>query len=192
MILTQSVSAEPELYFGDVEVLDDGSKIVSLIVKDIKNLGSCDVNIKYIVSDAEVTGLTSGDGNNALTVQSGDIDNKAGLVQVIAWDVNTAHSNTVVLCNIAYNGNDSNPFKVNSAELFDYTNYNQIKHTGNNDIDTSSGKPSIDPIAIKATDNSTASVATVSGDDNDGISGFGLLTGLMVMLIAVQLLRKSK
>ncbi|MBC2697700.1 MAG: hypothetical protein HF974_05005 [ANME-2 cluster archaeon] len=40
MTLALPVSAEPELYFGEVKTLEDGSKIVSLMVKDVDNLGS--------------------------------------------------------------------------------------------------------------------------------------------------------
>jgi len=214
MTLALPVSAAPELYFGEVETLEDGSKIVSLIVKDVNNLGSCDANIEYTTSGVEVTGVTSGDGN-ALTVQTSDIDNTAGLVQITAWDVSTAHSGTEVICNIVYMGSDSNPFEIHSAELFDYTTYDKIQHSGNNDIDRSSGKSTVKPTAIKAADDSATSVATVSGgeadgegvvaeyteiveetngssrEDNKGIPGFGLLTGLSVMLITVRLLRKK-
>jgi len=214
MTLALPVSAEPELYFGEVETLEDGSKVVSLMVKDVDNLGSCEVNIEFTTSGVEVTGVTSGDGN-ALTVQSSDIDNTAGLVKITAYDANTAYSGTVVICNIAYMESDSNPFKISSAELFDYDSYEKIQHTGNNDIDRSSGKSTVKPTATKAVDDSATSVATVSvgeadgegvvaesteiadetngspGEDNDGIPGFGLLTGLSVMLIAVQLLRKK-
>jgi hypothetical protein len=215
MTLALPVSATPELYFGEVETLEDGSKIVSLIVKDVNNLGSCDVNIEYTTSGVEVTGVTSGDGN-ALTVQSLDIDNTAGLVKITAWDASTAHSGTVVICNIVYTGSDSNPFEIHSAELFDYDSYDKIHHTGSNDIERSSGKSTINPTAIKAANDSATSVATVSGgeadgegvvaesteivdetngssrEDNKGIPGFGLLTGLSVMLITVRLLREDK
>jgi len=214
MTLALPVSAEPELYFGEVETLEDGSKIVSLMVKDVDNLGSCDANIEFTTSGVEVTGVTSGDGN-ALIVQTSEINNTEGFVKVAAWDVSTAHSGTVVICNIAYTGSDSNPFKISSAELFDYDSYEKIQHTGNNDIDRSPGKSTVKPTATKAVDDSATSVATVSvgeadgegvvaesteiadetngsaGEDNDGIPGFGLLTGLSVMLIAVQLLRKK-
>ena len=209
------VSAEPELYFGDVKTLEDGSKIVSLMVKDVNNLGTCGAEIKFTTSGVEVTEVTPGDGN-ALRVQTSDIDNTAGLVKITALDASTGHSGTVVICNIAYMGSDSNPFKISSAELFDYDSYEKIEHTGNNDIDRSSGKSTVKPTAIKAANDSATSVATVSGgdtdgqgavaesteivvetngssgEDNDGIPGFGLLTGLSVMLIAVRLLREDK
>ena len=209
------VSAEPELYFGDVKTLEDGSKIVSLMVKDVNNLGTCGAEIKFTTSGVEVTEVTPGDGN-ALRVQTSDIDNTAGLVKITALDASTGHSGTVVICNIAYMGSDSNTFKISSAELFDYDSYEKIEHTGNNDIDRSSGKSTVKPTAIKAANDSATSVATVSGgdtdgqgavaesteivvetngssgEDNDGIPGFGLLTGLSVMLIAVRLLREDK
>jgi len=175
-MLALPVSAEPELYFGEVETLEDGY-IVSLIVKDVENLGSCDAIIKFTKSGVEVTGVTSGDGN-ALTVQTSDIDNTECAVTVTAWDVSTAHSGDVVICNIVYTGSDSNPFEVTSAELFDYDSYDKIQHTGKNDIDRST--------------------ATKAGDEQDDIAksteipGFGLLTGLSVMLIAVRLLREDK
>jgi hypothetical protein len=190
------VSAEPELYFEDVKTLEDGSKIVSLMVKDVDNLGSCDVNIEFTTSGVEVTGVTSGDGN-ALIVQTSEINNTEGFVKVTAWDVSTAHSGTVVICNIAYMGSDSNPFKISSAELFDYDSYDKIQHTGNNDIDRST----FNPTATKPADDSATTIATVdggegvvaeSGDDNNSILGFVLLTGLSVMLIAVRLLREDK
>jgi len=215
--LALPVSATPELYFGEVETLEDGSKIVSLIVKDVNNLGSCDANIEFTTSGVEVTGVTSEDGN-ALTVQTSDIDNTntKGSVTVTAWDASTAHSGTVVICNIVYTGSDSNPFEITSVELFDYDSYDKIQHSGNNDIEHSSGKSTINPTAIKAADDSATSVATVSRgeadgegvvaesteivdetngssrEDNEGIPGFGLLTGLSVMLIAVRLLREDK
>jgi hypothetical protein len=215
MTLTPPVSATPELYFGEVETLEDGSKMVSLIAKDVDNLGSCDANIEFTTSGVEVTEVTSGDGN-ALTVQTSDIDNTKGAVTVTAWDVSTGHSGNVVICNIVYKGIDSNPFEIHSAQLFDYTNYNEILHTGNNDSDRSSGKSTVKPTAIKAADDSATSVATISGgeaggegvvaesteiadetngsfgEDNRGIPGFGLLPGLSVMLIVIRFLREDK
>ena len=210
------VSAEPEIYFGEVETLDDGSRIVSLMVKDVKNLGSCDVNIDFSEFEGVVvTDVTSG----ALTVQGKDIDNTEGLLQITAWDAVESHDGKLVLCNIAYKGSNSNPFEKPIVELYDYDSYDKIQHTGNNDIDRSSrgsGKSTVNPTATKAADNSATSVATVSGgntdgqgaiaettqivdenngssrEDNNGIPGFGLLTGLSVMLIAVRLLREDK
>jgi hypothetical protein len=201
MMSALPVSATPELYFGEVETLEDGSKIVSLIVKNVDNLGSCDTIIEFTKSGVVVTRVTSGDGN-ALTVQTSDIDNTKGAVTITAWDIGTAHSGDVVICNIVYTGSDSNPFEVRSAELFDYDSYNKIQHTGNNDIDRST----VNPTATKAADDSATSVATISGEDidgegvvdesagedNKGIPGFGLLTGLSIMLIAVRLLREDK
>jgi len=205
------VSAEPELYFGEVTTLDDGSKIVSLIVKNVDNLGSCDVVINITTSEVEVTGVTQGGGNNALKLQGSNINNTEGFVKVMAQDPSTGHNGDVVICNIVYTGSHSNPFEITSAELFDYDSYDQIQHTGNNDIVRST----VNPTAIKAADDSATSVATVSGgdtdgddvvaesteivdenngssgEDNNGIPGFGLLTGLSVMLIAVRLLRKK-
>jgi len=154
MTLALPVSAEPEFYFGEVNTLEDGSKIVSLIVKDVNNLGSCDAIIEFTKSGVEVTGVTSGDGN-ALTVQTSDIDNTKGSVKVTAWDVSKAHSGDVVICNIVYTGSDSNPFEVTSAELFDYDSYEKIQHTGNNDIVRST----VNPTATKVADDSATSVA---------------------------------
>ncbi len=220
MMSALPVSAEPELYFGEVKTLDDGSKVVSLMVKDVKNLGTSDAIVKLRdgVEGVVVTDVTSGDGN-ALKVQTSNIDNTEGSVTVTAWDVSTGHSGDVVIYNIVYTGSDSNPFEVSSAELYDYDSYEKIQHTGNNDIDRSSGssgKSTVNPTATKAADNSATSVATVSGgdadgqgavaetteivdenngssgEDNNGIPGFGLLTGLSVMLIAVRLLREDK
>ena len=211
MMSALPVSAEPEFYFGEVETLEDGSKIVSVIVKDGDNIGSCDVIIEFTTSEVKVTEIRSEDGN-ALTVQTSDIDNTEGSVTVTAWDVSTAHSGDVVICNIVYTGSGSDPFDVSSAELFDYDSYKKIQHTGNNDIDRST----VNPTATKVADDSATSVATVSegdthgesavaesteivdenngpsGEDNNGIPGFGLLTGLSVMLIAVRLLRENK
>ena len=211
MMSALPVSAEPELYFGDVKTLEDGSKIVSLMVRDVNDLGSSDAIIEFTPSEGvRVTDVTSGDGN-ALIVQDKDIDNTAGLVRILAWDVSTAHSGDVVICNIAYTGSDSNPFEIGPAELFDYT-YNKIQHSGDNDIDRST----VNPTATKVADDSATSVATLSGgeadgevivaesteiadetngssgEDNKGIPGFGLLTCLSVMLITVRLLREDK
>ncbi|MGP8328842.1 MAG: hypothetical protein ACT6FF_00785 [Methanosarcinaceae archaeon] len=175
MMSALPVSATPELYFGEVTTLEDGSKMVSLIVKDVKNLGSCDVNIDFSEFEGvKVTGVTSRDGN-ALTVQISDIDNTEGSVKVTAWDVSTAHSDTVVICNIAYEGSDSNPFEIDPTELFDYTTYEQIQHTENNDIDRGSGSSGKGAVAesTEIVDETNGS----SGEDNNGIPGFGLLTG---------------
>ena len=216
MTLALPVSATPELYFGEVTTLDDGSKIVPLIVKDVNNLGACDAKIKFSTSEGiVVTGVTSGDGNALSDVVASDKDNinAEGSITVMALDSNTAYDGHVVICNIAYKGSDSNPFEVTSAELFDYDSYDKIEHTGNNDIDRST----VNPTATKVADDSATSVATVtegegeadrdgvvagpteiadetngsSGEDNTGIPGFGLLTGLSVMLIAVRLLRED-
>ncbi len=215
MMSALPVSATPELYFGEVETLEDGSKIVSLMVKDVNNLGSCDVFIN-VSEGVNVINVTSGDGNNAFTtVMSGDIDTD-NIMKISAWDASTSYSGEVVVCNIAYEyeGSDPNPISIDSTDLVDYSTYEPIQHTGN-DIERSSGKSTVNPTATKAADDSATSVATVSGgdadgegvvaesteivdenngssgEDNNGIPGFGLLTGLSVMLIAVQLLRKN-
>jgi len=169
MMSALPVSAATEFYFGEVETLEDGSKIVSVIVKDVDNVGSCDAIIEFPKSGVEVTGVTSGDGN-ALTVQTSDIDNTEGSVTVTAWDVSTAHSGDVVICNIVYTGSGSDPFEVNSAELFDYDSYEKIQHTGNNDIDRST----VNPTATKVADDSATSVATVSEGDTDGQGAVGI------------------
>ena len=214
MMSALPVSAEPEVYFGEVGTLEDGTKIVPLMVKDVSNLGSCDVYIE-LFDGFEVTDVTSGDGN-ALTVQTKDIDNTENLVQITAWDVVESHDGNPVLCNIIYKGSDSNPFESTIVELYDYDSYDKILHTGNNNIERSSGTSTVNPTATKVADDSATSVATVSegdaggdgvvaesteivdenngssGEDNNGIPGFGLLTGLSVMLIAVRLLRENK
>ncbi len=59
MMSALPVSAETEFYFRDVNTLEDGSKIVSLIVKDVDNIGSCDAIIEFTKSGVEVTGVTS-------------------------------------------------------------------------------------------------------------------------------------
>jgi len=209
--LVLPVSAEPELYFGEVETLDDESKMVSLMVRDVNNLGSCDAIIKFEREGVEVTDVTQGNGNNALTLKVSNIDNTAGSVRIAAWDESTGYNGDVVICNIVYNGSDSNPFKIDSAELFEYT-YDKIQHTGNNDIVRSTVKPT----ATKVADDSATSVETISkgeaggegvvvestqiadetngssGEDNNGIPGFGLLTSLSIMFIVVRLLRENK
>jgi len=210
MMSAMPVSATSELNFGEVKSLEDGY-IVSLIVKNVENLGSCDAIIEFNISEGvEVTDVTQGEGNNALTLQTHNINNTAGLVQILAWDASTGHSGDVVICNIVYTGSDSNPFEIGPAELFEYT-YDKIQHTGNNDIVRSTASPT----ATKVADDSATSVATVSegdaggdgvvaesteivdetngssGEDNNGIPGFGLLTGLSVMLISVRMLRKK-
>ncbi|MBC2708823.1 MAG: hypothetical protein HF977_14105 [ANME-2 cluster archaeon] len=209
------VSATAELYFGEVKTLEDGSKIVSLVVRDVENLGTCGAEIKFTTSEGvEVTGVTSGDGN-ALIVQTSNIDNTKGAVTLTALDASTGHSGEVAICNIAYTGSDSNPFEIHSAELFDYTTYDKIQHSGNNDIERSSGKFTSNPTAIKAADDSATSVATVSGreadgegvvaesteivdetngssgEDNNGIPGFSLFAGLLGLLVTMQLLQKK-
>ncbi len=68
------------------------------MVNNVENLGSCDVNIDYSEFEGvEVTDVTSG----ALTVQSKDIDNTEGLLQITAWDAVESHGGNLVLCNIA-------------------------------------------------------------------------------------------
>ncbi len=217
------VSATAEVYYGEVETLDDGTKIVPLMVKNVENLGSCDINFEF--SDGvTVTDVTSGDGN-ALTVQTKDIDNTENIVQIIAWDIES-HDGDQVLCNIAYEGSDSNPFENTIVELYDYDSYDKILHTGNNYIERSSGTSTNDdstatsittnPTETNTADDSATSIETVSGEDadgeiavdestetvdetngpsgedNNGIPGFGLLTGLSVMLIARRLFREDK
>lgn len=209
------VSAESEVYFGEVETLEDGYKIV-LMVKDVSNLGSCDVFIS-VSKGVNVTSVTSGEGNNAFTmVVSGDTDTE-NIMKISAWDASTSYSGEVVVCNIVYEyeGSDPNPISIDSADLVDYSTYEPIQHTGNN-IERSSGTSTVNPTATKVADDSATSVATVSGEDtdgddvvaesteivdenngssgedNNGIPGFGLLTGLSVMLIAVRLLRENK
>ncbi len=209
------VSAEPEVYFGEVETLEDGTKIVSLMVKDVSNLGSCDVFIN-VSEGVNVINVTSGDGNNAFTtVMSGDIDTD-NIMKISAWDASTSYSGEVVICNIAYEyeGSDPNPISIDSTDLVDYSTYEPIQHTGNN-IERSSGTSTVNPTATKVADDSATSVATVSGgdaggegvvaesteivdetngssgEDNNGIPGFSLFTGLLGLLVTMQLLRKK-
>ena len=194
------------------------------MVKNVENLGSCDVNIKF--SDGvTVTDVTSGDGN-AITVQIKDIDNTENIVQITAWDAAKSHDGDQILCNIVYEGSDSNPFENTIVELYDYDSYEKILHTGNNYIERSSGTSTTDdstatsittnPTETNTVDDSATSIETVSeedadgeiavnestetvdenngssGEDNNGIPGFGLLTGLSVMLIARRLFREDK
>jgi len=218
MMSSLPVSATPEAYFGDIETLEDGHKMISLMVRDMNNLGSCDAVIKFDTSDGvEVTEVTQGNVNALTDVLASDIDNinTQGSVTVKAWDESTAHSGDVVICNIVYKGSDSNPFEIDSVKLFEYT-HDKIRHTGNNDIDRSPGTSTVNPTATKVADDSATSVATVSkgdtdgqsavaestaivdetnessGEDNNGIPGFGLLTGLSIMFIVVRLLRENK
>ena len=211
MTLVLPVSAKSEVYFEEVKTLGDGY-IVSLMVKNVENLGTCNAIIEFNTSEGVVvTAVTQGDGNNALKLQTKNINNTAGSVEILAWDVSTGHSGDVVICNIVYTGSNSNPFEIGPTELHGYT-YEKIQHTGDNDIVRFTAKPP----ATKAADDSATSVATVSegeadgqgavagpteivdvtnessGEDNNGIPGFGLLTGLSVMLIAIRFLREDK
>lgn len=208
------VSAEPEVYFGEVEIMDDGTKVVPLMVKDVTNLGSGEIYIK-LSEGIEVTGVTPGDGSNALNMVIGGDVNTENIIMIMA--TGTSHSGEVHFCNIVYEGSDSNPFEIDSAELIDYDAYDQIQHTGNN-IERSSGTSTTNPTVTNTTDDPATSDETVSGEkadgedvvaesneiidvnetnessgeDNNGIPGFGLLTGLPVMLIAMRLLRENK
>jgi hypothetical protein len=210
------VSAESKVYFGDVETLENGTKIVSLMVKDVSNLGGCEVFIN-VSEGVNVINVTSGDGDNAFPiVDSGDIDTD-NIMTITAYDASTSYSGEVIICNIAYEyeGSDPTPISIDSTDLVDYSTYKSIQHTGNN-IVRSSGTSTVKPTATKVADDSATSVATVSegdaggdgivaesteivdenngssGEDNNGIPGFELLTGLSVMLIAVRLLRENK
>ncbi len=208
------VSAESKVYFEEVETLGDGYKIV-LMVKDVSNLGSCDVFIN-VSKGVNVTSVTSGEGNNAFTmVMSGDTDTE-NIMKISAWDASTSYSGEVVVCNIAYEyeGSDPTPISIDSTDLVDYSTYKSIQHTGNN-IERSSGTSTVNPTATKVADDSATSVATVSGgdaggegvvvesteivdetngssrEDNNGIPGFSLFTGLLGLLVTMQLLRKK-
>ena len=218
MMSALPVSATPAAYFGEVGTLEDGSKMISLMVRDVNNLGSCDAVIKFDTSEGvEITEVTPGNVNALTDVLAPHIENinTEGSVTVKAWDESTAHSGDVVICNVVYKGSDSNPFEIDSVKLFEYTNDN-IRHTGNNDIDRSPGTSTVNPTTTKVADDSATSIATVSkgdidrqgavvksteivdetnessGENNNGIPGFGLLTGLSVMFIAVWLLRENK
>jgi len=231
MTLALPVSAEPELYFGDVTELADGSKVVSLMVRDVDNLGACDANIKFTTSEGVVVEkVTSGDGN-ALTLKGSNVDDTEGSMIVMALaptstsDSSTGLNGAVVICDIKYTGSDSNPFEVAAAQLYNFDSFDQIIHNGNNKVDrpTPAPTPTTDgngggggsggipesteivdenlglsdtngdngggiPESTEIVDETNGS----SGEDNDGIPGFGLLTGLSVMLIAVRLLREDK
>ena len=115
------VSAGSEVYFGEVETLEDGYKIV-LMVKDVSNLGSCDVFIN-VSEGVNVTSVTSGEGNNAFTmVVSGDTDTE-NIMKISAWDASTSYSGEVVVCNIAYEyeGSDPNPIIVTNITFLTYS-----------------------------------------------------------------------
>ncbi|MGP8330634.1 MAG: sarcinarray family MAST domain-containing protein [Methanosarcinaceae archaeon] len=104
----------------------------SIMVKNVTDLGSGDINLAFDPSVIHVTNVTSGDGN-ALDVQTYNINNTTGLVQITALDASEAHNGDVVFAIVNFHAvgeyPDSTSLTISSSELVDYTSYGIIEHS---------------------------------------------------------------
>jgi len=103
-----------------------------IMVNNASNLGSGSITVTYNTSVVHVTNVTSGDGN-ALAVQSWDIDNSNGSLEITAWDADESHNGDVVFAQVTFHAvgeyPDSTPLAISSSELIDYTSYGIIGHS---------------------------------------------------------------
>ena len=128
---------------ADVSAPPNGSITAPIMVNHVTNLGSGTINIAYNSEIVHVTDVESGTGN-ALKVQSRDINNTIGLVQIVAWDASEQHSGDVIFANVTYKAvacTGSTPLNIMVSDLTDYHNYTQIPHTITNGTFTITAPP---------------------------------------------------
>ena len=125
----------PTILISDAIAAPNGYAFTSITVNNVTGLGSGDIIVAYNSSVVHAINVTSGDGN-ALTVQTSDIDNTAGLVRITAWDVSKSHNgDVVVLAIVNFHAVGEYPDSTSlaiSSELFDYTSYGIIGHSVTN------------------------------------------------------------
>jgi len=125
----------PVVIIDNVEAASSEFTTALIMVNNASNLGSGNITVTYNTSVVHVTNVTSGDGN-ALAVQGWNIDNSAGLVQILAQDGNTSHNGDVVIAIVTFHAvgeyPDSTPLAISSSELIDYTSYGIIGHSVTN------------------------------------------------------------
>jgi len=124
----------PTILIDDAIAAPNDYAFTSIMVNNVTGLGSGDIIVTYNSSVVHAINVTSGDGN-ALTVQTSNIDNTAGLVQITAWDVSESHNGDVVLAIVTFHAAgeypDSTPLSIIS-KLYDYTSYDIIGHSVTN------------------------------------------------------------
>ncbi|MBC2697701.1 MAG: hypothetical protein HF974_05010, partial [ANME-2 cluster archaeon] len=129
---TPPVPTLPVVLVEDVTAAPNGYAFTSVMVKNVTGLGSGSITVTYNTSVVHVTNVTSGDGN-ALAVQSWDIDNSNGSLEITAWDANESHNGDVVFAHVTFHAvgeyPDSTPLVISSSELIDYTSYGIIGHS---------------------------------------------------------------
>jgi YVTN family beta-propeller protein len=125
----------PVVIIDNVEAASSEFTTALIMVNNASNLGSGNITVTYNTSVVHVTNVTSGDGN-ALAVQGWNVDNSAGLVQILAQDGNTSHNGDVVIAIVTFHAvgeyPDSTPLAISSSELIDYTSYGIIGHSVTN------------------------------------------------------------
>jgi len=126
------ISDTTTILIGDTIAAPNGYAFTSIIVDNVTNLGSGNVNVTFDPSVIQVIDVTSGDGN-VLTVQDWDVDNTAGSLEIAAWDANDPHNGDVIFANLTLHSIgdhlSSTPLAISSAELTDYYTYEPITHT---------------------------------------------------------------
>lgn len=130
-----SVSIEP------ITAPPDGRIAVPIMVNYVMNLGSGTIDVSYNPEIVHVTDVESGTGN-ALVVQSHNINNTIGLVQIVALDALAPHSGNVIFANVIFNAvasTGSTPLNISVRDLIDYDTYEQIPHSVNNGTFTIAG-----------------------------------------------------
>ncbi|MBC2698516.1 MAG: sarcinarray family MAST domain-containing protein [ANME-2 cluster archaeon] len=124
----------PTILIDDAIAVPNSYAFTSITVNNVTGLGSGDIIVTYNSSVVHAIDVTSGDGN-ALTMQTSNIDNTAGLVEITAWDVSESHNGDVVLAIVTFQAvgkyPDSTPLSIISR-LYDYTSYSSIGHSVTN------------------------------------------------------------
>ena len=127
---TTSAPPSTNVAIGDYN-LAPGSHTLPIMVNAVTNLGSGTINVSYNPAIVHVTDVATGTGN-ALKVQSSNVDNTTGLVQILALDADNPHSGDVIFANVTYEtkGIEGQTTYMNLTvrDLEDYYNYTQIGH----------------------------------------------------------------
>ncbi len=140
----------------DAIAVPNGYAFTSITVNNVTGLGSGDIIVAYNSSVVHAINVTSGNGN-ALTVQTSDIDNTAGSLEITAWDVDESHNGDVVFAHVTFHAvgeyPDSTPLAISSSELFHYTSYGSIGHSvTNGTFSIINNEPPVITDAIATTD----------------------------------------
>ena len=135
--------------------------IVPIMINNVTNLGSGNLNVTYNASVVHVIDVTNGTGN-ALVVKEWNVDNSTGIVRIVAWNDSSPKSGNVIFANVTYqavgNAGESSPLNLSVSDLTDYYTYAQIPYN------VSNGTFTVSDITPPNVTNQSANPATILND----------------------------